>query len=97
MCDKHLEHITVYNLNTNTFRPKFLGHLKSPYEDVPGDIIWEHHVANLAILPDETGLAYTLRHRKHVDAVCEVVFADFDGNRLRNIPGKWRRETVIQS
>ena len=45
-------------------------------------------MGNLAILPDETGLAYTLYHRKHVDSVSEVVFADFDGNRLRNIPGK---------
>ncbi|XP_053376600.1 NACHT domain- and WD repeat-containing protein 1-like [Mercenaria mercenaria] len=73
--DQHF--ITVLDLETMTFMKKFRGFEKVPTEDGDYD---EHEVEALAIHPDETHLAYTTMFTS------EIVFADFNGNKLKSIP-----------
>lgn len=78
LCDDDQQFITVLDLKNMTFRNKFRGFEPIPTDDGEFD---EHEVEALVIHPDETHLVYTTMFTS------EIVFADFDGNRLRSIPG----------
>ncbi|KAL4232336.1 hypothetical protein ACF0H5_009907 [Mactra antiquata] len=80
VCTDDQYHITVLDLQTMTYMKMFRGFEKVKVEDGDDDEYDEHEVEDMAIDPTETFLVYTTLFTS------EVVFADFEGNKLRSIP-----------
>jgi hypothetical protein len=76
--DSDQQFITVLDLKSMTFMKKFRGFEIIYDEDGEEE---EHEVEAISIHPDETHLAYTTMFTS------EIIFADFHGNKIKNVPG----------